>query len=148
MSPVVRPARAADAAAVADLAAQLGYPTDGASVARRLEAAGSRPSQILLVAAGPGTDEVLGWAEVGVVASVYHEPFAEILGLVVDAGKRGRGIGRALVAAAETWAAERGVDTMRLRSNVVRTEAHAFYRGLGYAVIKTQHAFGKPLRQA
>ena len=31
------------------------------------------------------------------------------------------------------------------RSNIVRTESHAFYPGLGYALIKTQHVYRKAL---
>lgn len=66
-----------------------------------------------------------------------------ILGLVVAAGYRGRGVGRRLAEAAARWAKERGLDEMSVRSNVVRAEAHPFYERLGYSRIKTQHAYRK-----
>jgi GNAT superfamily N-acetyltransferase len=69
----------------------------------------------------------------------------ELLGLVVDARHRGRGVGRRLVAAVEDWAAERGLDQMAVRSNVARTESHPFYERLGYARVKTQHSYRKSL---
>lgn len=62
---------------------------------------------------------------------------------MVDAGARRSGVGRALVAVAEQWTRERGLDTLFLRSNIVRPEAHAFYPGLGFARTKTQHVYSK-----
>jgi hypothetical protein len=35
---------------------------------------------------------------------------------------------------------------MRVRSNIVRERAHAFYEGYGYHSSKTQRVFVKPLR--
>ena len=46
---------------------------------------------------------------------------------------------------AEEWAGEKRCATVTLRSNVIREEAHAFYRSLGFSVYKTQHAFRKTL---
>jgi GNAT superfamily N-acetyltransferase len=54
-------------------------------------------------------------------------------------------VGRVLVAAAEAWAASRGLALMTVRSNVTRSESHPFYERLGYLKIKTQHAYRKRL---
>ncbi len=69
----------------------------------------------------------------------------EIRGLVVDESRRGAGLGRGLMEHAEEWARGRGVRVIRLRSNVVRGGAHAFYARLGYSLVKTQHIFSKKL---
>jgi GNAT superfamily N-acetyltransferase len=69
----------------------------------------------------------------------------ELLGLVVDARVRGRGVGRRLVTAAEGWAAARGLEQMAVRSNVARSDSHPFYERLGYVRVKTQHAYRKRL---
>jgi hypothetical protein len=39
------------------------------------------------------------------------------------------------------WTAARGIGQVRARSNSVRAEAHAFYRGLGFEELKTQAVF-------
>ena len=46
----IRPMRAADAAVVADLTTQLGYPVDEAELARRFEAVSARGDDAVLVA--------------------------------------------------------------------------------------------------
>ena len=70
---------------------------------------------------------------------------AEVGGLVVDSRARGQGIGRSLMAAAESWTRERGYTRLMLRSNTIRAEAHRFYQGLGYTIVKSQHKFQKPI---
>ncbi|MEU6038231.1 GNAT family N-acetyltransferase [Actinomadura sp. NPDC047616] len=55
-----------------------------------------------------------------------------IVALVVAAGRRGQGIGRRLVEAAEEAAGDLGCVTMEVTSARSRTESHPFYRNLGY----------------
>ena len=140
----LRPARPSDAAAVAALATQLGYPSRPEEAERRLQALAERSAQVVLVAE---TDDgaVVAWCHVGGKLSVETEPFAEILGLVVDESRRGQGIGETLVEAAAGWAARNGYKTIRVRSNVVRERTHRFYERLGFARVKTQVAFSRAL---
>ena len=44
-----------------------------------------------------------------------------------------RGIGRALVTGAETWARDRGLENLTLHTGIFNTEARAFYASLGFA---------------
>jgi ribosomal protein S18 acetylase RimI-like enzyme len=60
--------------------------------------------------------------------------------LVVAARARRRGIGRALMAAADTWARERGASELELTVYVANTEAEAFYRSLGYGAVNQRLA--------
>lgn len=133
-----------DAEAVALLAGELGYPSTAARVARRIEWIAGRSGEHLLVAEHDGT--VVGWTHVRAIASIELEPHAEIWGLVVSESVRSRGIGRALIAECERWALAQGFPTVRLRSNVVRTRAHALYERLGYGIVKQQKVFEKTLR--
>jgi GNAT superfamily N-acetyltransferase len=135
----IRPATLSDAAAVADLATQLGYPTRPEEAEARLRDVTSRPENAVLVAETDGA--VAGWIHVAGTYTVESEPYAEILGLVVDQARRGGGIGAALVAAADDWAAGHGFRTLRVRSNVVRERTHAFYERLGFARTKSQVVF-------
>jgi GNAT superfamily N-acetyltransferase len=139
---VVRAATPADVADLAELAGELGYPCEPADMARRL--ASIAPGDEIRVAELDG--RVAGWAHLTVHRSLAWEPFAEVLGLVVRDGMRGRGVGRALMNAAESWAIERGLASVRVRSAVHRDAAHAFYRALGYSESKRQAVFVKRIR--
>jgi GNAT superfamily N-acetyltransferase len=140
----IREAGATDADRLAELASQLGYPSCPNQLQSRLNRLASSPDQIVFVA--ECADRVVGWLHVGIVALVETDGFAEIFGLVVDEIQRGRGVGRQLIVAAERWAAQHGQQTIRVRSNVIREEAHEFYHHIGYSTIKQQRVFEKQIR--
>lgn len=135
--PTLRPATAPDAEALAQLSDQLGYPADATQVGVRLTALPT--TEQVLVAEVDGA--VRGWLQVGRNVAIESVPHAEIRGLIVDADWRGRGLGQALVAAAQRWTRAAGLDELRVRSNVARTATHAFYRRLGFADSKQQQVF-------
>ena len=56
--------------------------------------------------------------------------------IVIDAAYRGGGICKILMSAAESWASERGYDSVALYSNVSRSGAHSFYQTLGYESVR------------
>jgi GNAT superfamily N-acetyltransferase len=137
----IRPARISDAAAIAGLATQLGYPSRPEETERRLRDVTSRPENVVLVADVDGA--VVGWIHAAGSHTVETEPFAVILALVVDETRRSGGIGAALVEAAVEWAGQQGFATLRVRSNVIRERAHAFYERLGFARLKSQVTFSR-----
>lgn len=140
----VRPAVAADAPRLAALLGQLGTPCKIDAARGRLASAVASPSRAVLVAERRG--EVVGYLELRQIPSLMlGEAEAELLSLVVDEAARRSGVGRALMAAAEEWTRARGCPLLRLRTNVSRPEAHAFYERLGYALLKTQHVYRKEL---
>ncbi len=128
----IRPARPADAATVAELLDQLGYPQDGpATTADRIRAWAEDSDSAAYVAEADG-------AVLGVIA-VHLCPFFErtgswgrIVALVVSEQARGQGVGGRLVAAAESFAADHGCVRMEVTSSNHRDDAHAFYRSRGY----------------
>ena len=138
----IRTARPEDAAAVADLATQLGYPTTPEEAEARLRDLETRPENAVLAAEADGA--VIGWIQVAGAHRIDSEPYVEIAALVVDAARRGGGIGAELVAAADDWAVRHGFRTVRVRSNVVRERTHAFYERLGFARTKSQVVFARP----
>jgi len=141
---VVRAARAQDAAALADLSTQLGYPATPEAITRRLAQIHTRGAGAVLIAAD-ASGRVLGWTHVVTRVSLEQDAHAELAGLVVDASARCAGIGTQLLAAAEQWTRAQGFDLMRVRSNVVRERAHGFYRRAGYVERKRQVVFEKSL---
>ena len=140
----VRPAAARDAAAIARLAGELGYPSTPEQMRDRLAAMENDPCHATFVAAIAG-EEAIGWIHMSQIRSLTSGPRAEIINLVVDSRSRSAGTGRLLVEQGEEWARERGLAVIGVRSNVVRERAHAFYLRLGYTVTKSQKIFRKAL---
>ena len=138
----VRPVTVEDAAAVAELSGQLGYPVQAAAVAARLARLVGRSDQVLLAALDE-QGNVAGWIHGAEQHLVEAERRCEILGLVVEQQRRRGGVGRRLVAEVEAWAVERGLTEMSVRSNLARVESHPFYEGLGYRRVKTQQVYRK-----
>lgn len=141
---IIRLMTPADAPAVTALSAQLGYPLASEVVAARLSPLPFSTDAGRYVAERDSV--IAGWIEVyGVRLLASPAFYAEVGGLVVDAGARRQGIGRALVSEAEAWATVRGYSEVRLRSGLHRADAHEFYRSLGYTLTKTSHLFRKTL---
>jgi ribosomal protein S18 acetylase RimI-like enzyme len=132
-----------DLPSVAALTAQLGYSSTLDAIAYRYRALIADDACALSVAEVDGA--VAGWVYVRGVLLLEDEARAEVWGLVVDELRRRQRIGEALMQAAEQWARAAGYREVRLRSNVTRTGAHAFYRRIGYATTKTSHIFSKAL---
>jgi len=142
--PRIRRVTREDAAAVAALSDQLGYPVAAEAIAARLERLLGRDDQLVLAAVADD-GELAGWIHAAEQDLVEAERRCEILGLVVDGRRRRGGIGRGLVAEAERWAASRGLRQMSVRSNVAREESHPFYEAQGYGRVKTQQVYRKPI---
>ena len=139
----IRPARAGDQEELARLSIQLGYPMAADAAGVQLAEVSGHPDHALLVAEKP--PGLAGWIQIS-VSRIFESPgAAEIAGLVVDEASRGEGVGPRLLRAAEAWALARGCRRVRVRSNVVRERAHAFYEREGYAKVKVQQVFEKPL---
>jgi GNAT superfamily N-acetyltransferase len=136
----VRDATAADAATVAALLGELGYPTTAGAVATRLR----RPGERVLLAESNGGAVGLVSMTVGSLLQ-YAGPVARVTALVVSEPARGLGAGRRLMARAEELAREAGCEGIELTSGIrpEREGAHRFYEALGYE--RTSYRFWRPL---
>lgn len=138
----IRPAEVEDAVVLSELARQLGYGRSPEAIRRWiLDATDHR---VALVAESVG--EIVGWVEAHELELLQSPRFLEIGGLVVAEGVRGQGIGRCLVEALIDWSRERSHTEIRVRSNVVRAGAHAFYKVLGFERQKTSHTYSLTIR--
>jgi aminoglycoside 6'-N-acetyltransferase I len=139
----VRVARPADAAVLADLSTQLGYPSGDARIRERLVLLDD-PERTLLVAELDG--DVAGFVDVHVQRTVEEDPYGEVGGLAVARALRGSGIGRALLEAAAAWSRERGLTRLWIRADLARgDEAHGFYGHVGCRRVKDQRVYELPL---
>ncbi len=143
IDPVSRAASPDDAAEIARLSTQLGYPVDTATMAARLARLASRADHFIqVVAEGP---RLLGWIAAERRLSLETGDGVEIVGLVVDQAAHRGGIGSTLVAAVANWARAHGDSRLVVRSNVVRAESHPFYERLGFIRTKSQHVYRRDL---
>ncbi len=143
-SATIRRARAADAARLAELSGQLGYPSSAAEISKRMRKLNAASLSALFVAESQEAG-VIGWAQVSVTHLLEVGTRAELNGLIVAEGQRSLGAGAKLLEAAEHWARKHGCPGMSVRSNVIRERAHKFYERQGYEHYKTQKAFRKAL---
>jgi GNAT superfamily N-acetyltransferase len=137
----IRDAKTEDAGWLAELSTQLGYPTTAREVGVRLSKYEGSADERVIVAVDGKT--VVGWTSAAVVDHFYIPRYMEISGLVVDSKSRSRGVGALLIAEVERWAAEKRLGMVRLRTNVVRVDAHRFYERRGFSRTKTQYTYEK-----
>jgi GNAT superfamily N-acetyltransferase len=140
----IRRAETSDAARIAELSGQLGYPATPAEIAQRLRTIKPTSHHAVLVAESPER-KVIGWLHVSISPLLETQLRAEVNGLVVTDEERSRGTGALLLSTAEHWARKRGCKSMSVRSNVIRDRAHQFYLRHGYEHYKTQKAFRKSI---
>lgn len=137
--PVIRPARIGDAATIAALLPDLGYPASAEEVQARLAAIAGLPRSTVAVAELGG--EIVAVLHVACTVSIARGSCAELVALVVRADLQGHGLGQACVRWAIAWSREQGETRLRLRSGAEREAAHRFYRKLGFAQTRTSATF-------
>jgi GNAT superfamily N-acetyltransferase len=140
----IRRARRGDAARIAVLTCQLGYPATTRQIAKRLSLVLEERASACFVAVRR-EEGVVGWVHASTTPLLEVERCAEVNGFAVDEKSRNEGLGRLLLEAAEKWARKIGCKSMSVKSNVIRHQAHGFYLKRGYEHYKTQKAFRKAL---
>jgi GNAT superfamily N-acetyltransferase len=145
--PIIRQAVESDAAELARLTSQLGYPVSEAAIRVRMSRMLGTADACVLVAEGQG-GELAGWIH-GFLCQLLESGYrVEIGGLIVDERRRRSGIGRRLVQTVEAWAVERGAVELSVRCREERAESHKFYESLSFGHTKTQRVFRKRLSNA
>ena len=89
--------------------------------------------------------KVIGFIHVHIYDILYYESMVNILDLAVDSKFTKNGIGKSLMAKVEEWAKSKNIKLIRLNSGGTRTQAHNFYRNIGFSEEKTQLRFMKSL---
>jgi GNAT superfamily N-acetyltransferase len=138
----IRKSTERDVEALANLMTELGYPSTVEEMRRRLARIYADPSYATLVAERDGL--VVGMARIHLERTYEADgEVARIMAFVVGAEKRGQGVGRTLISAAEDWARQREAAEIMLTTHERRAGAHEFYRRMGYD--RTGYRFYKEL---
>lgn len=138
----IRPARPADASAIAALLGHLGYPNEAGSIPGRIE---RLPEGDAVLVAEDDAGKVVGVAVLHLMRVIHLDrPLGYITALVADPTRRREGIGKRLLEASEAWARAAGCYRLALTSAEHRSDAHAFYPACGFPL--TGRRFGKDLR--
>jgi len=128
----IRAPEAGDMDALAVLMTELGYETRSSEMEMRMETILANRNYATFVAVSQG--KVCGMIGTYTCYTYEHNsPSARILALVVSENMRGRGVGQALIAAAEKDLAQKNISRVAVNTHFDRTRAHEFYEKLGYA---------------
>ncbi|MBL0182682.1 MAG: GNAT family N-acetyltransferase [Chitinophagaceae bacterium] len=144
MNIALREATGNDSASIAELCGQLGYKTSGEKMQQRLSGLVNNSDHCVFVATVDQT--VVGWIHAFYSLTVESDPLVEIAGLVIDKEQHRKGIGQLLVNKVTEWAHTKEVGKLRVRSQVIRKEAHLFYQRIGFTEVKEQKVFDLALR--
>lgn len=128
-----------DAEVVNTLSAQLGYQMSIEQTLANIKSVLSTKGHNAFVALHE--NNIIGWIGVAEALQIESAPFCEIRGLIVDEKYRGHGIGKLLIDKVKQWGKTTGNKTLRLRTNMIRKEAHLFYQHVGFKEIKEQKVF-------
>jgi GNAT superfamily N-acetyltransferase len=128
---VVRSARLDDLDHLARLFDQLGYPQTVDALSGALADVHADPRAGVLLADDHGA--VVGAATYYFVPVMHdRRPWCRVTALVVDAERRGEGIGQTLLEAAEAAAVEAACSRIEATSALHRVDAHRLYERLEY----------------
>lgn len=128
-----------DAGQIVALSEQLGYTMSLTDTQKQIEEIVESKSDKAFVAIDRG--KIIGWMHVFYTSRLESKSFCEIGGLVVDENCRGRGVGKLLVEQAKQWCLAKGCEKLKVRSNVIRDKAHAFYLSCNFNDAKEQKVF-------
>ena len=122
-----------DAAALAPLLEQLGYPSAEWSIRNRVAHLLADPRVGCWVA--DENAQIKGLITGHLSWHIeFDGPVARLTALVVDESARGKGVARQLTAAFEDWARQHDSSKASLNSSVSREGAHAAYAKLGWEI--------------
>jgi GNAT superfamily N-acetyltransferase len=138
----IRAATRDDADEIARLLSQLGHLTTPQELVQRWPAWAEAGNTALVA---PRADGTLAGVAVLHRMHVLHRPrpVGRVTALVVDLDVRDRGLGRALIHAAEAACRSSGCGLIEITSHVRLLDAHGFYAHLGYE--RTSLRFAKTL---
>ncbi|HET7003140.1 MAG TPA: GNAT family N-acetyltransferase [Puia sp.] len=135
----VRLAEMDDAHVIAELSTQWGYQSTHEKIKYLLNGILQNKDHAIFVLSHD--NQIIGWIHGIYSLRVESDPFVEIGGLVVDEDFRRHGSGKFLIKKMIEWSLARNCHLVRVRCNIIRREANAFYSAIGFNEIKQQKVY-------
>jgi GNAT superfamily N-acetyltransferase len=135
----IRNAEMDDVQSIAELSEQWGYRSTNEKIWGCLQNIKNNSDHVIYVLLKD--EKIQGWIHGIYSLRIESDPFVEIGGLVVDKDFRRQGSGKLLVEKIAEWSLSRNCHTIRVRCNIIRKEANAFYSRIGFKEIKQQKVY-------
>jgi GNAT superfamily N-acetyltransferase len=140
-----RLAEMGDAQEIARLSEQWGYQSTHEKIKRCLYEILNNKDHAMFVL--PYENQMAGWIHGIYSLRIESDPFVEIGGLIVDKDFRRHGFGKLLIDKIIEWSLYRNCPMIRVRCNITRLEANAFYDSVGFKEIKQQKVYDMKVRK-
>lgn len=135
----IRCAEMDDVQSITDLSEQWGYSSTKERILHCLQEISNNHDHVIYVFLKG--EQVVGWIHGIYSLRIETDPFVEIGGLVVDKDYRRMGVGKSLVDKIVEWSLHKHCHSVRVRCNIMRKEANAFYSSIGFKEIKQQKVY-------
>ena len=143
MEITIRPAQKDDCPGINELTNQLGYPSSFEKICEIMDLVLVHNDHQVYIA--EKDEKIVGYIHLIHSMRIGSSPFVEIAAFIIDESARSIGVGSSLIKETENWASGLGLKDIRIRSNIIRQEAHNFFQNRGFQNIKTQEVFSKHL---
>jgi N-acetylglutamate synthase-like GNAT family acetyltransferase len=141
MNIIIRPAQKLDCTGLTNLTNQLGYPSTLEKICEIMDLVLAHNDHQVYIAEKENT--IVGYIHLIRSIRIGSNPFVEIAAFIIDESARSMGVGSSLIKETENWASGLGLKDIRIRSNIIREDAHHFFQNRGFQNIKTQEVFLK-----
>ncbi len=145
MSITIRSAQKEDCAGITELTNQLGYPSTLEKICEIMDLVLAHEDHQVYIA--EKDNKIIGYIHLIRSMRIGSNPFVEIAAFIIDESSRSIGVGSSLIKETENWTSGLGLKDIRIRSNIIRQDAHNFFQNRGFQNIKTQEVFQKHISE-
>lgn len=128
-----------DCEQMTELTRDLGYPSSSEKMCEILERVINHPDHSIFVAEVEGN--IYGYIHMVESTREGSDLILDIAALLVSEKYRGQGIGAAFIQEAEKLSMEKNARLLRIRSNLIRSDAYGFFEHRGFVNLKSQEIF-------